>query len=488
MTTKYETHVILKAGLGNQMFMLANGYAYSLRYKTNFSVSETWSGISSDRPSYWNSFLTEWKKYTTKNKIGKVYKEKTWSYSNIPKMNHSIAFKGYYQSEEYFSDFRNEILSMFKFPESVNAFIEQKKKHYNINDDSTIVAVHVRRGDYLKLKHIHYVLPLRYFIKAQEKIINELGFRPRFMYVSNDIDWVKENFEINSDDIILEGNKDYEDLALMSCCNHFIISNSSFSWWAAYLGYYNNLQNKNYKSIVIAPDIWFNYAGPKNWFSIYPSEWVVMDSRGYKLEDVFFMGILSCRKYEERRRKQDLSRFKIEYKYFIGDDKLREDEFIEDKDNNIVYVPCPDNYESLPQKVVLMLKWTLRNRPIVKHIIKADDDVKFNYNNFREYCKYVSLNSLNYAGYKTRNRTGYSAYHLGKPENKELSENKIKIPNVEFCAGPCYFLSKKASKIVIENLFKDYTILEDISIGNCLFNNGITPVHLNMKGTGCDWI
>jgi hypothetical protein len=135
-----------------------------------------------------------------------------------------------------------------------------------------------------------------------------------------------------------------------------------------------------------------------------------------------------------------------------------------------------------------MLKWTLRNRPIVKHIIKADDDVKFNYNNFREYCKYVSLNSLNYAGYKTRNRTGYSAYHLGKPENKELSENKIKIPNVEFCAGPCYFLSKKASKIVIENLFKDYTILEDISIGNCLFNNGITPVHLNMKGTGCDWI
>jgi len=212
-----------------------------------------------------------------------------------------------------------------------------------------------------------------------------------------------------------------------------------------------------------------------------------MDSRGYKLEEIFFMGILSCNKYKERRDKQDLSKFKIDYKYFIGNPELKENEFKEDVENNIVYVPCPDNYESLPQKVVLMLKWVLKNKPIVKYIIKADDDVKFNYLRFKEFCSYIANNNLDYSGYKTRNKSGLSGFHIGKPEDKELANAKIKVPMVDFCAGPCYFLSKKASKIVVEHLFEDYTFLEDISIGNCLNKYKILPYHLNIKGSGCDW-
>jgi hypothetical protein len=484
MSEKYNTNVILKAGLGNQLFMIANGYAYSLRNKTKFTISETWSGISRDRPSYWNNLFSNLKKYTVKYSKCKVYKERDWSYSYIPKLNYDVNFKGYFQSEDYFKDFRSEILKLFEFPNELKEIIDEKKKKYNFNNETPIVAVHIRRGDYLKLRHIHYVLPLRYFVNAQQKLEKELGLRPRYAYFSNDIKWVRENFELTDQDMIIEGNKDYEDLALMSQCNHFIISNSSFSWWAAYLGYYKNTDKV---SKVIAPDIWFNYAGPKNWYSIYPPEWSVIDSRGYKLEEIFFMGILSCQKYKDRRDKQNLNHFRIEYRYFIGNPELKENEFIEDVDNKIVYVPCPDNYESLPQKVVLMLKWILQNRPIVKYIIKADDDVKFNYLRLREYCCYISNNNIDYSGYKTRNKSGISGFHLGKPEDIILSNSKIKVPTVDFCAGPCYFLSKKSFKIVIDHLFEDYTFLEDISIGNCLKKYHILPYHLNIKGSACVW-
>ena len=519
MEEKYTSHVVLKAGLGNQMFMIANGYAYSLRNKTKFSITETWSGISRDRPSYWNTFFSDLKKYATRKNIGKVYKEKEWSYSYIPNLRRDVSFKGYFQSEEYFIDYRNEILDLFKFPSLIKEFVNKKKLELNLNNEVPTVAIHIRRGDYLKLRHIHYVLPLRYFLNAQRLIEEKLKVKPRYIYFSNDIKWIRENFEINDNDVVVEGNKDYEDLALMSQCDHFIISNSSFSWWAAYLGYYeklkeksleekiknsleekiknsleekikNSLEEKNkiFSSIVIAPDIWFNYAGPKNWYSIYPSEWSVIDSRGYKLEDVFFMGILSCEKYKDRRDKQKLDNFLIEYRYFIGNPELKENEFIEDIENKIVYVPCSDNYESLPQKVVLMLKWILKNKSIVRYIIKSDDDVKFNYIKFKDYCSYVATNNLDYTGYKTRNKSGLSEFHLGKPEDEKLSKTKIRVPNVDFCAGPCYFLSKKASRIIIDHLFEDYTILEDVSIGNCLHKHNIFPYHLNIKGSGCDWV
>jgi hypothetical protein len=480
---KYETHAILWAGLGNQMFMLANAYAYSKRYNTKLSVSKTWKGLSRDRPSYWDTLLSNWKCYTKDKKIGKIIKEKYFEYSPISNYNKNVSLKGYFQSEEYFKDYRKEILQMFEFPIPIKEFIIQKQNEYNITTEIPTVAVHIRRGDYTKDKGRFYLQPIKYYRDAQRKMEEHLKLRPKYVYFSEDTEWIKSNFIFDEKDVIITGNKDYEDLALMSSCDNFIIANSSFSWWAAYLGYWRRI-NEGKESVVIAPSIWFGYHGPKNWLDIYPNEWIVIDSSGYKIRDIFFMGIISCEKYKERRETQKTPEG-FEYRYFIGDSTLSENTFREE--DNIVYVPCPDNYESLTLKVYYMIKWIRQNRPYIKYIIKCDDDVKFNSYNFTETCRYIANANFDYVGEKYKNITTENSHHFGKTEDLELSKIKIRTPITNFCVGPCYFLSIKACDILMENLLKDYTIFEDISVGNCLTKNGINCENIGLRKSACFW-
>jgi hypothetical protein len=485
ITPKHWTHSLLWAGLGNQMFMLATAYAYSLRYKTKLTVSKTWKGVSAKRPSYWDTFLTKWKEYTYEGKVGKVIKEKDYNYSEIPNHNQNISLKGYFQSEEYFKDYRDKVLNMFEFPDTITQFIKDKHKMYNIKEDNPTVAVHIRRGDYTKNKNKFYLQPIKYYRDSQLKIEEKLGIRPRYVYFSEDKKWVEDNFKLENDDIIIEGNKDYEDLALMSSFDYFIIANSSFSWWASYLGYWRRIKSGK-ESMVIAPSIWFGSQGPKNWINIYPDEWLIVDSSGYKIQDIYFLGLLSCDKYKDRREKQKIPN-NFEYRYFIGDETLPENEYREDIENKIIYVPCPDNYENLTFKVYYMIKWVIQNRPYIKYLVKSDDDVKFNSYQFTETCKYINNKNFDYIGEKHKNITAENSHHFGKTQDEILSKTKIKTPITNFCVGPCYFLSRKSCNIIIDNLLKDYCLYEDISIGNCLFKNGIKCENINLRKSSCIW-
>jgi hypothetical protein len=142
--------------------------------------------------------------------------------------------KGYFQSYKYFDEFRNSILYYFRpvmeFPEV----------------DSNAVAVHVRRGDYLKLPDIHPVLPLSYYYNCFTQFRSAT---PMYIF-SDDIEWCKENFPKrfpNWGYCFVAPSNDITDLLYMSQFKNFIISNSSYSWWAAYLSKSEN---------VFAPDIW----------------------------------------------------------------------------------------------------------------------------------------------------------------------------------------------------------------------------------------
>jgi hypothetical protein len=105
-------------------------------------------------------------------------------------------------------------------------------------------SIHVRRGDYLNYPDHHPVCSLEYFYEAMKMS----GFK-KFVVLSDDIEWCFRNFHSFSDfEFIYSRNEsDIEDFAIMSKCAHNIISNSTFSWWAAYL-------NKNPDKIVISPD------------------------------------------------------------------------------------------------------------------------------------------------------------------------------------------------------------------------------------------
>lgn len=239
----------LQGGLGNQMFQISAAYALALRNNDaacfNLSVCNTpMQGNKSI--TYVNSIFS--KICDSKNLNFEIlYNEPNFSFNEI-KYNPNMLLNGFFQSEKYFYDFKEEIKNLFNLPTDI------VKKPID-----KLTSIHVRRGDYLKLQDYHLVLPKEYYLEAMDKI------KGNFIFFSDDIEWVKENFK--GDNIFYsETGDELMDLTLMSLCDNNIIANSSFSWWGAYL---NKKENKK----VIAPKNWFGPNGPKDINDIYPETW-----------------------------------------------------------------------------------------------------------------------------------------------------------------------------------------------------------------------
>ena len=116
---------------------------------------------------------------------------------------------------------------------------------------SESVCVHIRLGDYLKYAAIYDVLVPDYYEKGIEYIKNKVR-EPKFFVFSDEPDKAKLRLAFLENAVFINHhNPGYEDLRLMMNCKHFIIPNSTFSWWAQYLC-------RNPNKIVIAPKKWFN--------------------------------------------------------------------------------------------------------------------------------------------------------------------------------------------------------------------------------------
>ena len=126
-----------------------------------------------------------------------------------------------------------------------------------------MTVINVRRGDYLHYPTYHPVVSPEYIHKALTLVPSN-----QYIVASDDISWCKEHLNIPNA-IYLEGWKVHEQLWIMAMCHHFIISNSSFSWWAAYLSRHSG-------KIVIAPETWFGPEGPATWEDMYCKDWKVL--------------------------------------------------------------------------------------------------------------------------------------------------------------------------------------------------------------------
>lgn len=160
--------------------------------------------------------------------------------------NNTQVFDGYWQSYKYLDAESITLTNNISLNNNVTKLILETNS----------VFVHVRRGDYLKGKNkgIFEVCSIQYFKKAIELLTNKLK-NPTFFIFSNDIKWAKENLKINKSInlhfVYNKGeNSDITDFLQMLHCKHGIISNSTFSWWAAWL-----IENKS-KNIV-APKDWY---------------------------------------------------------------------------------------------------------------------------------------------------------------------------------------------------------------------------------------
>ena len=127
-----------------------------------------------------------------------------------------------------------------------------------IRESENSVGIHFRRkyAYYPNTKRVFGVLDLNYYYRAIEYLNQQIGNLELFVF-ADDISWVKENFKPSQKMTIIERSEyltDSHDWELLKNCEHQIISNSTFSWWAAYL---NSNINKN----VLFPRIW--YKDPK---------------------------------------------------------------------------------------------------------------------------------------------------------------------------------------------------------------------------------
>jgi hypothetical protein len=252
---KFSVYTILQGGLGNQLFQIANGYAYSLRHNKNFYVSRTWHGLKPERPSYWDSIfkcLQPYLKDPSEFK-GTFYREPSWNYKEIPYIPGDVIFEGYFQCEKYFEDYSEAVRKLF------NIYPEPK------SSSDISVAIHIRRGDYLKFPNFHPVLQKEYYDETKKKIEEKIEVKPNYVYFSEDTEWVKETFknDITEKDTIISGMSDIEEFQMMVNCDHFIIANSTFGWWASWFA--------NSK-LIIAPKVWFGPDFVKDhgsWNSIY---------------------------------------------------------------------------------------------------------------------------------------------------------------------------------------------------------------------------
>lgn len=155
---------------------------------------------------------------------------------------------GTFESSKYFNNIKEILIEEFQPRYPINT---QNYELISTIKNTNSVCVSIRRGDFLNPENsLHNVCTINYFYKALKYISKKIE-NPVFIFFSDDIDWVKKNIKIDGKAFYERGNDPvYEKLALMYSCKHFIISNSTFSWWAQYL-------SKNKNKIVISPEFWF---------------------------------------------------------------------------------------------------------------------------------------------------------------------------------------------------------------------------------------
>lgn len=124
---------------------------------------------------------------------------------------------------------------------------KENENYLNKISECNSVGVHIRRGDYVTLGLI--VCDLDYYRKCMDIMAGKVD-DPVFFIFSDDIPWVKKNLNTQYNIIYIDNNNPSpEDMRLLYSCKHFIMSNSTFSWWGAYLGDFEN-------KIVLVPKYW----------------------------------------------------------------------------------------------------------------------------------------------------------------------------------------------------------------------------------------
>jgi hypothetical protein len=308
----------IMGGLGNQLFQIFALLAYSLRNKTPFYFSAQAITHGARKKTYWDTLflqnLAPLVKPPPPSHAQHIYREPAFHYQAIPDTEQSLKLLGYFQSYKYFVGHQETIYRLIRLRETQAKYATLTAPQ--IAYDKTI-AMHFRVGDYAQLANYHPLMTLEYYTQALMQFLkdqqtatdrasalcetveqvyttctwNILYFceEPDQAYVDSQLimhikanPLFKDKFTFQCIDHQLE---DWEQVIVMSLCRHYIIANSTFSWWGAYLGGKPPTTpditeregippNIGGASLVYYPRTWFGPGmGPKNMEDLFPPHW-----------------------------------------------------------------------------------------------------------------------------------------------------------------------------------------------------------------------
>lgn len=303
----------LKAGLGNQLFEYAYARALALRSNTELKLDLSWFENRSERdtvrtydlsnynivaeiatpqdfPLRHNRFYNLYRRVTGKIKRD-ILGENDFTF--LPKYTvpvpkgKTVYVEGHFNSEKYFADYSDTIREELTLKKPLSPIAKQVESELTSLKDAgkTLVLIHVRRGDYITNAHaqsFHGAKGVDYYKDAISRIKRELTHQSILddkivlVLASDDLIWVDAVITpllhgVQHITLSRSGVENYEEIYLMSQCNHFIIANSSFSWWGAWLSKTAELAGGN--KIVIGPAKWVNAASVKT-PDVLPVNWI----------------------------------------------------------------------------------------------------------------------------------------------------------------------------------------------------------------------
>ncbi len=241
----------LNGGLGNQLFQYATARSVAFRiHELPYLDLSLLLQKDSNRTYLLDNFKIEAitnKRYLKRLWFHSFTKKNLQLFIENPQKQHlfpydNILLQGYWQNHFYFDHLkellREEIVPKKKFNMPWLASIKTSQS----------IAIHVRRGDYVG-HPVHEVCNDKYYFNAIESIRSKIN-NPVFFVFSDDMEYAQSLFIKEKDFVFVNEKEAIPAFWMMKNCRHFILSNSSFSWWAQYLNTDHN--------IVIAPSRWSN--------------------------------------------------------------------------------------------------------------------------------------------------------------------------------------------------------------------------------------
>lgn len=308
--------ITIMGGLGNQLFQIFTTIAGALRNNDTFFFMnyEVLPGNPGHpRYTHWTTILRGLRKYLTPSNgvTDKMFQslprwdEIGFQYTPVPsqtlKYTKPLRLHGYFQSEKYFKDKYTEICDMLQLRQQQewikNIYgSEEWSQDYpgNSTKQRILVSMHFRIGDSVQNLHIHPVMSLDYYYNAISHIVTATtttipeSYSFLVFYEPCDKSIVEINVALlkhrcaTDKSSVIYGHDiqfhmvrdtiaDWQQMLLMSVCDHNIIPNSTFSWWGAYF-------NANPAKIICYPSIWFGPGVAHDTRDLCPPTWMKIDA------------------------------------------------------------------------------------------------------------------------------------------------------------------------------------------------------------------